>query len=165
MPNIKSTGCFGMKPLVVFTSIDSHYSMRKSCHWLGIGVDNLVSVRTDEFGCMSIDDLIVCIERVRSENRQPFFVNATAGTTVLGAFDNLNAIADICKRYDLWMHVDVSVFDRFRFIFRRQVKKENPFQCFVIIDNASAFTSHSRPCSSTIRTYQPDKLAHVHYCL
>lgn len=108
LPNIKSTGCFGLKPLVAFTSIDSHYSIRKSCHWLGIGVDNLVSVQTDAFGCMSTDDLIACIERVRAENRQPFFVNATAGTTVLGAFDNLSAIADVCQRYGLWMHVDVS---------------------------------------------------------
>lgn len=108
VPTIKSTGCFGLRPLVAFTSIDSHYSIRKACHWLGIGVDNLVSVKSDKFGCMLIDDLITCIERVVSENRRPFFVNATAGTTVLGAFDNLDAIADVCIKYGLWMHVDVS---------------------------------------------------------
>lgn len=38
----------------------------------------------------------------------PFFVSATAGTTVYGAFDPLIAIADICKKHDIWMHVDVS---------------------------------------------------------
>ncbi len=38
----------------------------------------------------------------------PFFVSATAGTTVYGAFDPLMAIADICKKHDVWMHVDVS---------------------------------------------------------
>lgn len=108
VPNIKSTGCFGLKPLVAFTSADSHYSIRKASHWLGIGVDNVVTVKTDEFGSMSIVDLIACIERVLSENRQPFFVNATAGTTVLGAFDNLSATADVCAQYRLWMHVDVS---------------------------------------------------------
>lgn len=38
----------------------------------------------------------------------PFLVSATAGTTVYGAFDPLLAIADICKKYKIWMHVDVS---------------------------------------------------------
>lgn len=38
----------------------------------------------------------------------PFFVSATAGTTVYGAFDPLIAISDICKKYNIWMHVDVS---------------------------------------------------------
>ncbi|KAI4806779.1 hypothetical protein KUCAC02_017578 [Chaenocephalus aceratus] len=36
----------------------------------------------------------------------PFFVSATAGTTVYGAFDPLIAISDICKKYSVWMHVD-----------------------------------------------------------
>jgi len=36
------------------------------------------------------------------------FVTATAGTTVLGAFDPFNEIADICGKHGLWMHVDVT---------------------------------------------------------
>lgn len=35
-------------------------------------------------------------------------VNATAGTTVLGAFDPIDVIADICEKHNLWLHVDVS---------------------------------------------------------
>lgn len=38
----------------------------------------------------------------------PFFVSATAGTTVYGAFDPLIAISDICRKHGVWMHVDVS---------------------------------------------------------
>ena len=37
----------------------------------------------------------------------PMFVNATAGTTVYGAFDPINEIADICEKYNMWLHVDV----------------------------------------------------------
>mgnify|MGYP000167943016 CR=1 FL=1 len=44
-------------------------------------------------------------QRVR---RLPVFVNATAGTTVLGSFDNLRAIAAVAKRHGCWMHVDGS---------------------------------------------------------
>jgi sulfinoalanine decarboxylase/sulfinoalanine decarboxylase/aspartate 1-decarboxylase len=36
----------------------------------------------------------------------PTYVNATAGTTVLGAFDPINAIADITEKYKIWLHVD-----------------------------------------------------------
>jgi glutamate/tyrosine decarboxylase-like PLP-dependent enzyme len=36
-------------------------------------------------------------------------VNATAGTTVLGAIDDLEAVAEVCKKHGVWMHVDVSL--------------------------------------------------------
>jgi glutamate/tyrosine decarboxylase-like PLP-dependent enzyme len=39
---------------------------------------------------------------------RPFIVCLTSGTTVLGAFDHINPVADICKKYNLWLHVDVS---------------------------------------------------------
>lgn len=37
-------------------------------------------------------------------------VNATSGTTVLGAFDPIEEIADICEKYKIWLHVDVNEF-------------------------------------------------------
>lgn len=44
----------------------------------------------------------------KSRGHIPFFVSATAGTTVLGAFDPINAIADICEKYKLWLHIDAA---------------------------------------------------------
>lgn len=117
VPNIKTTGCFGLRPLVAFSSDESHYSIQKAMHWLGLGTDNLITVKTNPNGSMSVDDLVENIKMVIESNRQPFFINATAGSTVLGAFDDLNAVADVCKKYKLWMHVDVnkmnSLFDEF----------------------------------------------------
>ena len=38
----------------------------------------------------------------------PFLVSCTSGTTVQGAMDPLDRIADVCEEHKLWMHVDVS---------------------------------------------------------
>jgi len=56
---------------------------------------------------MMISDLEEKIVGSLSEGGCPFLVAATAGTTVLGAFDPLDAVADVCEKYDLWYHVDV----------------------------------------------------------
>ncbi|KAL9908822.1 cysteine sulfinic acid decarboxylase [Glossina fuscipes fuscipes] len=105
-PNIKTVGMFGLPPLVLFTSEESHYSLKKAAHWLGFGMDNCVEVTTNERGQMSVEDLEDKILQVKADGRVPLFVNATAGTTVLGAFDDFEKVADICEKYDLWLHVD-----------------------------------------------------------
>lgn len=48
------------------------------------------------------------IER-KSKGHIPFFVNCTSGTTVHGAFDPIEEIADICQKYKMWLHIDVSL--------------------------------------------------------
>jgi len=48
------------------------------------------------------------IDESKQKGETPFYVNATAGTTVLGSFDPFNEIADICEKHELWMHVDGS---------------------------------------------------------
>lgn len=56
---------------------------------------------------MSTIDLEQKILKCKADGKYPFFVNATAGTTVLGAIDPLNEIASICQKYNLWLHTDV----------------------------------------------------------
>jgi len=58
---------------------------------------------------MITSDLEEKISSSLSEGGFPFLVAATAGTTVLGAFDPFNDIADICEKYHLWFHIDVSM--------------------------------------------------------
>ena len=47
------------------------------------------------------------IMECKALNEVPFMVALTAGTTVLGAFDPINPVADICEKHKLWLHVDV----------------------------------------------------------
>lgn len=55
---------------------------------------------------MITEDLEHQIKLVIEQGKVPFFVNATAGTTVLGSFDKFNEIANVCEKYKIWMHVD-----------------------------------------------------------
>ena len=53
-------------------------------------------------------DLEKAVNGAKEEGKCPMAVVATAGTTVLGAFDPFTEIAAICKKHNLWLHIDVS---------------------------------------------------------
>uniref|UniRef100_A0AAR2ISF8 Cysteine sulfinic acid decarboxylase n=1 Tax=Pygocentrus nattereri TaxID=42514 RepID=A0AAR2ISF8_PYGNA len=107
-PQVKTQGLWTVPRLAVFTSQESHYSMKKSAAFLGIGTENVYHVKVDESGRMIPEDLEAKIVHAKSQGAVPFFVNATAGTTVQGAFDPLDRIADISERNGIWMHVDAA---------------------------------------------------------
>ncbi|XP_053977347.1 glutamate decarboxylase 2 [Hylaeus volcanicus] len=106
IPDIKTKGLVGQPRLIAFTSEGGHYSITKGAHWLGLGTDSIYKVKCDELGRMRPDMLKAAVAEVRSRGHLPFFVNATCGTTVLGAFDPLLEIAAICREENLWLHVD-----------------------------------------------------------
>ena len=56
--------------------------------------------------CKLIMSLGLNLLPVSLQGLTPYLVNATAGTTVLGAYDPLSPIADVCEKYDMWLHVD-----------------------------------------------------------
>jgi len=95
-------------PLVAFTSTHAHYSLEKAVVLLGLGRRALVKVACDERGGMRPDALAAAIDVALARGERPFFINATAGTTVLGGFDPLPALADLAARHGLWLHVDGS---------------------------------------------------------
>jgi len=105
-PEIKVKGVANCGQLVAFTSQESHYSIAKAAHWIGLGTENVVEVLSDEAGRMIPSELESQIKLSLEQGKIPFFVNATAGTTVLGAYDPLDPIADICSKYKMWLHVD-----------------------------------------------------------
>ena len=94
------------KPLIFYTSAESHYSIPKNAAFIGAGRKQVRHIPTDDQGRMLADTLDQQINADLEAGLTPCFVNATAGTTVLGAFDPLVAIADVCKRHKVWLHVD-----------------------------------------------------------
>jgi len=99
---------YGAKKFVLFTAAHGHYSFEKAAQIIGIGSAAARSVPVDESGCMIVSELKKEITKARSEGCTPFFVNATAGTTVLGSYDPFTEIATICKEEGLWFHIDAS---------------------------------------------------------
>uniref|UniRef100_A0A8D0CXX9 Glutamate decarboxylase 1b n=1 Tax=Sander lucioperca TaxID=283035 RepID=A0A8D0CXX9_SANLU len=105
-PEVKTKGMSAAPRLVLFTSEHSHYSIKKAGAALGFGTDNVILLSTDERGRVIPADLEAKIIDAKQKGYVPLFVNATAGSTVYGAFDPINEIADICEKYNLWLHVD-----------------------------------------------------------
>lgn len=95
----------GAQP-IVYASAESHHSLDKSAGLLGIGRKALRRVAVDERLQMDPAALEAAIETDLRAGSKPFCVVATAGTTSSGIIDDLSAIAEICRRHELWLHVD-----------------------------------------------------------
>ncbi|KAI1004891.1 L-aspartate decarboxylase [Podosphaera aphanis] len=104
-PSSKKLGNMSHK-FVLFTSTHGHYSLEKAAQICGLGTDNVWAVPVDMQGRMIPSELEKLVLKAKDEGRSPFYVNATAGTTVLGAYDPIGEISPICKKYNLWLHVD-----------------------------------------------------------
>ncbi len=104
-PDIKKSGMDGTK-LRIFTSTEAHYSLKKACAALGLGTDNLIHVPVDNQGRMIPEKLDHLISDSLDQGFVPLMVSATSGTTVLGAFDPIDKLSAVCKKYDVWLHAD-----------------------------------------------------------
>jgi tetratricopeptide (TPR) repeat protein len=72
----------------------------------GIGSDALRLIPTDRRYRIDLDALEKAIDADRRAGLSPFLVVGTAGTVDTGSIDNLDALAEICRRERLWFHVD-----------------------------------------------------------
>jgi len=92
--------------LTMYTSALSHYSIPKNANMMGLGRERCRKVATDDRGRIDPAALDLAIRDDLASGFTPFMINATAGSTVLGAFDPLGDLADIASDHNLWLHVD-----------------------------------------------------------
>jgi aromatic-L-amino-acid/L-tryptophan decarboxylase len=98
----------GSVRLRLYTSEESHSSIEKAAIVLGIGRENVVKIPTDLAFRMDTEELRKAIEEDRTAGMVPFAVVATVGTTSVTAVDPVPAIAAICEKEKLWLHVDAA---------------------------------------------------------
>ncbi len=101
-------GAHAGPPLALLTSDQTHYSTSRAAQIMGFGDAGAIAVETDERFRMRPAALTAEIAAARERGLRPIAVVATAGTTSTGAFDPLDAIADICAAEGLWLHVDAA---------------------------------------------------------
>ncbi|MBZ5725908.1 MAG: amino acid decarboxylase [Acidobacteriia bacterium] len=94
--------------LVLYTSEQSHSSIEKGAMAVGMGQDHVRKVPVDAAFRMRSDVLAELIERDLARGLRPCCVTATVGTTSTTSVDPVPAIADICERHGLWLHVDAA---------------------------------------------------------
>lgn len=91
---------------VLYASEEAHHSLDKSAGLLGIGRKALRRIAVNDSVQLDLQKLEKAITADLREGKKPFCVVATAGTTNSGAVDDMEGIAEICRRHDLWLHVD-----------------------------------------------------------
>ncbi|MGE4559556.1 MAG: aspartate aminotransferase family protein [Desulfobulbus sp.] len=105
-PEIKQRGLFGRAELFGFVNADAHYSMDRAANVLGLGSEHLLKIPVDDHGRMQVAELERRIAEVVAQGGVPFWVAATAGTTVRGSYDQILPLLALRDRYRFWLHVD-----------------------------------------------------------
>ncbi len=103
---VRLRGMAGGPRLRLYTSEQAHSSIEKAALVLGVGQDGVRKIPTDDAYRLDPQALAEAIADDRRRGWRPFCVVATVGTTSTTSIDPVPAIADICEREGLWLHVD-----------------------------------------------------------
>lgn len=106
LSNIKTEGLYNLPKLTLFVNEKSHYSFEKAANVLGLGIDSVIYIKSDDNGELIPSDLELKINESIARGEKPFFVAATSCTTEYGSFDPIIEIHKITSKYNLWFHID-----------------------------------------------------------
>jgi L-2,4-diaminobutyrate decarboxylase len=95
-------------PPVMVVQADAHYSVSRAAAMIGLGTDQVLRVGLDQRRRMDPNRLDEALGELRKRKQPIVAVVACACATPIGAFDPLSDIADVCRRHDVWMHVDAA---------------------------------------------------------
>lgn len=94
--------------LRVYASEHVHSSIDKACITLGLGTRSLRKIECNERYEMIPEKLVEAIDDDIESGYVPICVIPTIGTTSTSSVDPVDAIADVCEKYGVWMHVDTA---------------------------------------------------------
>jgi len=92
----------------VYGSAELHSSIEKGLKIAGLGQENYRKIAVDESFAMKPETLKEAIEADIAQGLTPLCVVVAIGTTSSTGIDPLEPIADLCREYDIWLHVDAA---------------------------------------------------------
>ncbi len=92
--------------LVFYCSKTTHTWIEKAAVLFGHGTNAIRWIDTNANNKMNNDLLQQTIEADLQSGKKPFLVVGTAGDVSTGVVDDLKGISAICKKYNLWFHID-----------------------------------------------------------
>lgn len=92
--------------LVGYASNQAHNCVARAFDLLGLGADALRAVPVSAAYEMDVEALTVMIKEDRAAGFEPFLMVGTAGSVNVGAFDDLEQLADLAASQDMWLHID-----------------------------------------------------------
>jgi glutamate/tyrosine decarboxylase-like PLP-dependent enzyme len=104
--DVRKAGLRGAPELAVYASTETHTWIQKATDLFGLGTDAIRWIPVDDARQMIPSALRRQIEEDRQRGARPFLVVGTAGSVGTGAVDPLPQLAEICREFDLWFHVD-----------------------------------------------------------
>jgi L-2,4-diaminobutyrate decarboxylase len=105
-PQAWSRGPAALAGAALVTGAQAHYSVARAAGILGLGADAVVAVATTPGGATDPAALAGTLAELEHAERPVLAVVATAGSTATGAYDDLEAIAALCRPRGIWLHVD-----------------------------------------------------------
>ena len=105
VPGARHMGLAGVRP-TMYCSSEAHYSITRAAEMLGIGGAQVRAIDIDDERRMRADLLRARLAADIADGCTPIAIVATAGTTLTGAIDPIDDLADIAAEFGVWLHID-----------------------------------------------------------
>ena len=91
---------------VILVSDQAHYCIERAAMTMGMSSGQVVKIPSSDSFTIDLDALTSTLDDVIAGGRSIMAIVACACSTSTGAYDDVSAVAEICRRYKTWLHVD-----------------------------------------------------------